>query len=94
MSKSIQKLFPEEIGHEEEKPAPDIDSLQQKYALNWRSGAKESGYLQSLDGQGLMNIAQENDCIINLHHRPGDFLVQDMVLCEVLCNEECDKKSV
>jgi uncharacterized membrane protein len=39
-----------------------------------------------------MNIAQDNDCIIILHHRPGDFLVQDMVLCEVLCNEEFNKK--
>ena len=92
VSKSIQKLFPEEIGHEEEKQAPDIGSLQQKYALKLEVKGKRSGYLQSIDGQGLMNIAQDNDCIINLHHRPGDFLVQDMLLCEVLCNEECDKK--
>ena len=92
MSKSIQKLFPEEIGHNEEKPAPDIDSLQQKYALKMEVGSKKSGYLQSIDGQGLMSIAQENDCIIILHHRPGDFLIQEMLLCEILCNEECDKE--
>jgi uncharacterized membrane protein len=92
MSKSIRKLFPEGIGHEEEKQAPDIDSLQHKYALKLEVRCKRNGYLQSIDGQGLMNIAQDNDCIINLHHRPGDFLVQDMLLCEVLCNEECDKK--
>jgi uncharacterized membrane protein len=92
MSKSIRKLFPEEIGHEEEKPAPAIDSLRQKYAFKLEVRSKNSGYLQSIDGQGLMSIAQEIDCIIILHHRPGDFLIQEMVLCEMLCNEECDKK--
>ncbi|MBN2730155.1 MAG: DUF2254 domain-containing protein, partial [Bacteroidales bacterium] len=88
MSKSIQKLFPKEIGHAEERQAPDIDALHQKYALKKEVGCNRSGYLQSFDGQGLMNIAQDIDGIIILHHRPGDFLVQDMVLCEVLCNKE------
>lgn len=92
MSKSIRKLFPEGIGHEEEKQAPDINSLHQKYALKPEVRCKRSGYLQSIDGQGLMKIAQDNDFIIILHHRPGDFLVQDMVVCEVLCNEEYDKE--
>lgn len=92
MSKSIRKLFPDGIGQEEEKQVPDIDSLHQKYALKPEVRCKKSGYLQSIDGQGLMNIAKDIDGIIILHHRPGDFMVQDMVLCEVLCNEEYDKE--
>jgi uncharacterized membrane protein len=92
MSKSIRKLFPEGIGHEEEKQAPDIGSLQQKYALKLELRCKRSGYLESIDGQGLMSVTEENDCIIILHCRPGDFLVQDMVLCEVLFKEECGKE--
>ncbi len=93
MSKSIRKLFPDEIGHEEEeKTAPDTDTLKQKYAFKQEVRSKRSGYLQSVDGDGLLGIAQENDCIIILHHRPGDYLVQNMVLCEVLCNEECNEK--
>ncbi len=90
MSKSIRKLFPDEIGHEEEKPAFDIDTLKQKYAFIQEVRSKISGYLQSVDGEGMLSIAEENDCIIILHHRPGDFLVQDMVVCEILCDEECD----
>lgn len=89
MSISIRKLFPDEIGHEEEeKPAPDIHLLKQQYTIKQEVRCKKSGYLQSIDGQGLMNIAEDNDCIIFLNHRPGDFMVQDMVFCEVLCNEE------
>ncbi|MCA1756236.1 MAG: DUF2254 domain-containing protein [Bacteroidales bacterium] len=92
MSKSIRKLFPEEIGHEEEKTVPVIDSLKQKHAFNQEVSCKKSGYLQSIDGEGLMSLAHDNDCIIILHHRPGDYLVQDIVLCEILCNEECSKE--
>ena len=92
MSKSIRKLFPKEIGHAGEKQTPNIEALQKKYTLNTEVKYKRSGYLQSIDGQGLMNNALDMDGIIILHHRPGDFLVQDMVLCEVLCNEEYDKE--
>ncbi len=90
MSKSIRKLFPDEIGHEEEKSTPDIPTLKQKYAFKQEVRCKKSGYLQSVDGDGLLRLAQENDCIIILHHRPGDYLVQDVVVCEILCNEKCD----
>ncbi|MBE0661345.1 MAG: DUF2254 domain-containing protein [Bacteroidales bacterium] len=90
MSKSIQKLFPEGIGQGEEKQAPDISFLKQSYNFIKEVRCKSSGYLQSVDGQGLINFAQDKDCIIILHQRPGNFLVQDMVLCEALCNEEFD----
>jgi uncharacterized membrane protein len=94
MSKSIRKLFPEAIGHDEEKPAPDIKSLQQKYPIKLEIRCARSGYLQSVDGQGLMEFAQENDCIIISRYRPGDFLVQDLVLCEVICHHEFDKELI
>ena len=92
MSKSIRKLFPDEIGHEEKNATPDINSLKQEYTFKQEIRCNKSGYLQSIDGQGLMNIAETNDCIIIVQQRPGDFLVQDMALCEVLCNEECGKE--
>jgi len=92
MSKSIRKLFPDDIGYEEEKRTPDIDKLKQKYAFKQEVRCKRSGYLQSVDGDGLLSIAQENDCITILYHRPGDYLVQNMVLCEVFCNEECSEE--
>ncbi len=92
MSKSIKKLFPDDIGHEEdEKPIPDIDMLKQKYAFKLEIRSKKNGYLQSVDGDGLLNIAHENDGIIILHHRPGDFLVQEMIVCEIISNKELDK---
>ncbi|MCF8360589.1 MAG: DUF2254 domain-containing protein [Prolixibacteraceae bacterium] len=92
MSKSLRILFPDEIGHDEEKPAPDINALKKEYTNKEEVICNKSGYLQSVDGQGLMNIAQDNDCIIILHHRPGDYLIQNMVLCYILCNEACSEE--
>lgn len=92
MSKSIRKLFPDEISNEAEKPAPDFGALKNKYPVKQVVRCSKSGYLQSADNAGLMDIAEENDCIIILQHRPGDFLVQDMALCEFYCKEECDKE--
>jgi len=91
MSKSIRKLFPEEIGHEEEKPAPDVEAIKKKFAFRQEIKSAKGGYLQSVDGDGLLSIAEENDCLILLHHRPGDFLVKDMVICEVLGEGKCSK---
>lgn len=89
MSKSIRILFPDEIGQYDEKPAPDIKALNNEFAFKQNVFCNKSGYLQSIDGLGLMNIATGNDCVIVLHHRPGDFLVEGMVLCDILCHEEC-----
>ncbi|WP_291855179.1 DUF2254 domain-containing protein [Marinilabilia sp.] len=89
MSKSLRRLFPDNIGHgDEEKPTPEIDTLKKKFSFKQEIQSLKSGYLQSVDGEGLMNIATENNCVLILHHRPGDFLVKDMIICEVLGNEE------
>lgn len=89
MSKSLRKLFPDDIGHEEEeKSTHDVEIQRKKFTFNQEIRSVKSGYLQSVDGDGLMNIAKENNCVFILHHRPGDFLVQDMIVCEVLSNEE------
>jgi uncharacterized membrane protein len=89
MSKSLKKLFPDNIGHEEEeKPTQDIDALKKKYTYKQEIRSLKSGYLQSVDGKGLMNSATGKDCVYILHHRPGDFLVQNIIICEVLSNEE------
>lgn len=90
MSKNLKRLFPDDIGHEEDKPVPDMERLKQQYAFKERVKCNSNGYLQSVDGEGLMRIAGERDCIIVLQHRPGDFLVQGMVVCEVIGKHKFD----
>lgn len=92
MSKSIQKLFPDEKDHEDERADPDLHVLKKTYAFKENVVSTKSGYLQSVDGEGLIHIAESHDCLIVLHQRPGDFLVKNVVLCEVFCQEACSQE--
>lgn len=89
MSRSLQKLFPETIGGEEEKEKPDLESLKKKATARTEIKCLKGGYLQSVDEKGLINIAEKYDSIIIIYYRPGAYLVKDMVLGEILCYKEC-----
>jgi uncharacterized membrane protein len=43
----------------------------------------KSGYLQSIDSDQLMKIATENDLMLRLEHRPGDFVIENNELVKV-----------
>jgi len=88
MSGSIRKLFPDEIDLEEDGTTPDILALKRQYPNKVKVSNKKSGYLQSIDKQRLIGISDSHDGMVVVHHRPGDFLVQNMVLCEVICKRE------
>ena len=87
MSKSIQKLFPEDIGQEDDLPDPSLEDLKRDYPLVEKVKSPDSGYLQSVDGDTLLEIATENNSVVILHHRPGDFLVKNAVMCEYISKE-------
>ncbi len=89
MSKSIQKLFPEEIGHEDDLPKPTIESLKKDFPVMKKIKSHHSGYLQSVDGDTLMEMATKKNGIVILLHRPGDFLVKNAVMCEFVCKDSC-----
>ena len=89
MSKSIQQLFPENIGQEEEVEKPDLESLREKSVTRIKIKCLKGGYLHSVDGEGLLSIAGKHDSIIVIYYRPGDYLVKDMVIGEILCYKEC-----
>jgi uncharacterized membrane protein len=91
MSKNIQKLFPENIGEEDEGDHPDIETLRKRAVSRIEIKCLRGGYLQSVDGEGLMSIAEYNDCTIVIHYRPGDFMVKGMIIGEVLCYKECSE---
>lgn len=92
MFRSMRKLFPDEMDHQTEKATPDMDVLIRKYGFSEKVTSTKNGYLQSVDGQGLLKIAENNDCLIVLHQRAGDFLVQNALFCEVFCHEDCSKE--
>jgi uncharacterized membrane protein len=91
MSRSIEKLFPGDIGEEEDRDHPDIETLRESALSSLEIKCRKGGYLQSVDGEGLLEIAEKNDCIIIIYYRPGDYLVKGMKIGEVLCFKECNE---
>jgi uncharacterized membrane protein len=75
---AIDKLFPEEVG---EDPAEESPPVADRYPLERieREGrpvaASASGYVQTIESDGLMSLASQNDLIICLRKRPGDFVI-------------------
>lgn len=72
---AINRLFPEKIGHAARDDDGDDDALA---AFEREAGAVESardGYLQAIDGEGLLKLATEEDLLLRIPHRPGHYIV-------------------
>ncbi|MCA9024317.1 MAG: DUF2254 domain-containing protein [Planctomycetaceae bacterium] len=81
MTSSIEELFSEMIGYaspdDVTQPSRHVPATDQ--AANVIVGENRDGYAQTLDDGGLLEIATENDLVIQLHFRPGDFIHRDQV---------------
>jgi uncharacterized membrane protein len=82
----IKRLFPEKLGHpaETEEQSQIAEEIIREFELQGAAvTASSSGYLQSIDNDGLMNLARDNDLVILLKCRPGDFLTHAHELAQI-----------
>ena len=79
---TIEQIFPQKIGqgrkehHAEKDVPPDFDHIAEPVkAAHW-------GYIQVVDDDLLMKIAQENKLLMRVLHRPGHFVIyqRDLVM--------------
>ncbi len=69
---SVEALFAEEIGDEEERAESVDTELAEK---SWHAvAAPKFGYLQSVNSKGLPAFAGENDVMLRLERNIGDFI--------------------
>jgi uncharacterized membrane protein len=90
LSDNIQRLFPEELEYKVEngEDDQDISKLTEERYHEVRSvTTSQSGYLQSVDNESLLRIAGENDFLIHLQNRPGEFIVEGSTLANVMSVE-------
>ena len=75
---SIDRLFPEELGYDVNQEKIDaVDQVQQKTCQkSCDLVAKQSGYLQAINNEALMDKITTNDWLIRIHYRPGEFIVE------------------
>jgi uncharacterized membrane protein len=82
----MNRLYPENLGlpKPEIKGSEDVRRIKQK--LQGQSiyiRANESGYLQSVESEGLLNLAREKNLMVQLFHRPGGFISKNAIIMEV-----------
>jgi uncharacterized membrane protein len=78
LNEGINRLFPEQIGRgASEIPVgpPDPGFLEVFDREARPIGAYADGYLQFIDAQALFEIAEEEDLIVRLEQRPGNYVV-------------------
>jgi len=74
----IERLFPETIGRGAPRiptDPPDADFLDRFDREARPIGSAGDGYLQFVDGDALMAFAMQEDVVIRLVRRPGDYVV-------------------
>ncbi|HPF38808.1 MAG TPA: DUF2254 domain-containing protein [Phycisphaerae bacterium] len=96
LDRKIEQLFPERIGHGDDEGAIGEAIEGSAPTTEGRDVlAESSGYVQTLDDEGLLSIARESNIVVTLRCRPGDFAYTGLPLAtlhnaraddEVLCN--------
>lgn len=84
--KTIERLFPAEMGQEpsgQQKQAGhrDIPKDFDRQAVTIL--ASDDGYLEGLDNEGLIEIAQKNDLVLRIHRQPGHFVIAQTPLARL-----------
>ena len=87
LDKTVDRIFPDKIGQADvlvtvtNKTDYTIPKTCDREVCN--ISAKNSGYLQAVDNDALINVATEENLLIHLDYRPGDFITKGSVLVTV-----------
>lgn len=82
---AISRLFPDAIGDDAATAsgATAADSEAVVGATAHVVPATRTGYVQAIDADGLMNVAREQDVVVRVHARPGEFVRKGQRLLSV-----------
>lgn len=82
---AIDRLFPEAIGKDAasaDGPRASADGARKADGARTVI-ARTTGYVQTIDADGLMSLAREHDLMVRVHARPGSFVRRGGVLLTV-----------
>jgi uncharacterized membrane protein len=95
MNASIERLLPEKENYgpdEDEGQNPMMDSLDER---SWYPvPAAVSGYIQSVNNDALLHLAEDMRTIVRTEHGVGAFVVKDTALVSLALTYPPDKKTI
>lgn len=98
--REIDNRFPVFVGqpleeHEDDDRIPVAFRRDDRTAIERRVAVRsqETGYIQVVDDEALIDIARESGLIVRMQYQPGDFAHRGSVLVEACPAEKCDEKA-
>jgi uncharacterized membrane protein len=90
---AIDRLFPETLGHgaRDAPRPPNVPPFEDLGREAHPVRAAQSGYMQAIDSDGLMQLAAAHDLMLHVTHRPGHFVVRGTALVTVWCQGGVDE---
>ncbi len=78
---AIDRLFPDEMG---EAAGPDAGPVPDPASAAWQPiPAQETGYIQAVDGDGLLRFARERETVVRMERGIGEFIVEGAPLVAI-----------
>ncbi|MFW5972780.1 MAG: DUF2254 domain-containing protein [Bacteroidota bacterium] len=93
LNETIEKRFPGLLGQggsSDEEYDPQEDIPDDFYDRTRRIHSTSRGYIQYIDSNRLLRVAEKHDLLLRLHYRPGDFLNEGKVLVAAYPEEHVD----
>ena len=94
LNDSIERLFPEKLGQVD----TETEELDERWAPPRKTEpdlvipSDREGYLQAIDGESLMEGAKQNDLLIEMCVRPGDFIAAEDPVAKIWSDVTESKK--
>lgn len=86
LESALQPLYPRGIG--QSGPSDEAELPDDFAARGAEITAPRNDYIDAMDGDGLMAIAEGNGLILELEHRPGDFAISGEVIARAYPREK------
>lgn len=82
--RSIQTLFPETVGDAVEEDTDLAAAARSPSDIAWGGiPARHTGYIQSVDADGLLAFAREHQVMVRMEHAVGDFVTTGVPLLSI-----------
>lgn len=70
-----------------ELPPADLEQISRKVF------SKKSGYIRMVDGENLVRFAIDNNILLKMNCRPGDYIVEDSVIAYAYPKDKCPENT-
>jgi len=92
---SIERLFPERLGHGPDEEKDQDQVLQSLDERTWHAvPAKSIGYIQSVDNNALLRLARDRKTVVRMERGIGAFVVQNTALASLGLEELPDQETI